>query len=213
MVREPASNTTHSATFSMVSAALPFNGNVLEIAVKATKYYPIRWLLDEAHQGDKIMIRANAIGRDFSPLLNASSTPLLLIAAGIGITPVLSFVQYLASSYDLTPQARTIQIVHQANSPTEFVLWRRLVDFADKHPNVNLSYLVSDSHHRAHLELLDAALKRYANFGELNDDRIRSLIVTPDTHVIMCGPAGFMSSVSNGISWLHGLPQTHIHRL
>lgn len=199
-------NTLHAASFSLVSAPTPQNEQILEVAVKATNYYPIRWLLNEATVGDTLRISAAARGQQFGTLLDASSSPLILIAAGIGVTPILSIAQHLQAH----PKTRSVCVIHQAKTPAEFILWRRLVKFSELDPNARLLYFASEKHHQPNFDALDDSLRQKVTFGELDDDAVRSLAVSPDTQVIMCGPVGFMTSVSERILRLHSLPKGSI---
>jgi ferredoxin-NADP reductase len=199
------------ATFSLISAPVHSSEGTMEIAVKSTNYYPIRWLLDKAKIGETIFLDETPKGSMFLPVLHAPSDPLLLIGAGIGITPILSIVEYLKSIPNELAHPRKVDIIHQAKSPSEFLLWSRLTDFVKQTPNVGLSYIISEEPSIETMAHLDPLLRPHTKFGSIEESDFTSLNLTSLHHVILCGPPGFVFSTKQMLLRLAAIPEHRIH--
>jgi ferredoxin-NADP reductase len=199
------------ATFSLISAPIPTNEDTIEIAVKSTQYYPIQWMMEKAQIGDTLWIGAKPIGQMFEPILCAPTEPLTMIGAGIGITPILSIVQYLDYISKTSDIARNIEIIHQARSVKEFLCWPRLVAFAEKHPNVHLSYFVSDDRMIPSFGDHEEALRPCTKSGAFADSHLDALHLTSAHNVILCGPAGFVNATRQSILRRYDIPSHRIH--
>ena len=118
----------------------------------------------------------------FSPVHAPQETPLLLIAGGIGITPMLSMIR----SLEHRPPHRPIRLLWSLrNRESMAQVVNELEDHARKRPDLELRIFDSAARQRLDLETLQLELEnRHAPF------------------VFLCGPKGLMEDV---VRWLHSL--------
>lgn len=132
-------------------------------------------------QGDRVRIGAP---RNLFPLV-ADARRHILIAGGIGITPLLSMAEHLAQS------SQRFSLHYCARSLSRMA-------FAERIRN-------GPAARHAHLYLDDGPSDRRM---DLDRDLGRP---EPEAHVYVCGPAGFMEWVLSGAS-ARGWPEDQLHR-
>ena len=171
--------------------------DTLEIAAKSTGYAPIRWLFDEAQIGQRILVDPQPLGRMHLPLLKAPTDPLILIGAGIGITPILSIVDDLSKRNPSEEQPQSVAVLHQASNPAEFLHWDRLVDFLPRLPNSKLKFFISDPPSTDPAADLPSQIRPFSAFGVVNESVLDSLNPSPQHNFVVCGPPGFVDATKN----------------
>ncbi len=121
---------------------------------------------DEIHEGDLIKISAP---KNHFPLAKSQRT--LLLAGGIGVTPILAMAEQLAS------EGSEFEMHYCARSPSAMAFRERIIEssYADR---VNFHF--DDGPDDQKLEM-DALVKQ----------------TDPGTHVYVCGPGGFIDFVMN----------------
>jgi ferredoxin-NADP reductase/MOSC domain-containing protein YiiM len=131
-------------------------------------------------------------------VLDAGDGPVLLISAGIGVTPVLAMLHALAAA----GSAREVWWLHGARSPGE-------------HPFAGEAHalLASLPHAREHIfysQATAAQLRRHhAAAGRLTKDRLVGLGVPADATGYVCGPASFMRDMQDALSAI-GIDQARV---
>ncbi len=155
-------------------------------------------LHDRVREGDRLMVKAPS-----GPfhLLEEPPLPLVLIAGGIGVTPMLSMLFTLLERED---DQREIWLFYGVRNGREAVLSGQLRDLAEYHPRFHLhlcfsrpqadEHLGVDYHHAGHVDC--ALLQRELGLG-----RYRFYV---------CGPARMMESLVPGLEAL-GVPPADIH--
>ncbi len=126
-------------------------------------------------------------------VLEAGTGPVLLIAAGIGVTPVLSMLHALASQ----ESSRDIWWIYGARGPRE-------------HPLAEEAHALLASLPYAHQHIFysqaTAAERQQAGAaaGRLSRDKLAGLAVPArgDATAYICGPASFTEDISNALSGL-----------
>lgn len=126
--------------------------------------------------------------------------PLVLLAAGIGITPILSIVK---TALDVTPE-REIILVHASLNEKVAAFRATLDQLAEAHKNLTLRHCYSEPPtsdiNRAttdHTGLIDAAL-------------IETLVPERNADYYFCGPKPFMVNMYHQLlGW--GIPASQIH--
>lgn len=115
----------------------------------------------------------------------------LMIAGGIGITPIRSLVEEVSGKVDLT-------LIYSAKTKAEAVLLNELKDIQGK-TNYKLIEIYTD-------EQVEGA-----QFGRLDKDRLQALV--PDLasrDVYLCGPPPMMNALKKAMAEL-GLPKKQLH--
>jgi nitric oxide dioxygenase len=146
--------------------------------------YVSNLLHDERNVGDIIEI-APPCGEFFLDTNDNQDRPLVLLAAGVGITPIMSILQTAISA---TPD-REIFIMHGALNENTQAFKGTIDALAAKHPNVVAHYCYSD--------LEDDKTKRIGNCstGFVNAQLIEKFVPDHDADYYFCGPKQFMINI------------------
>ncbi len=116
-------------------------------------------------------------------VLGGGDGPVLLVSAGIGVTPVLSMLHELAGT------ARAVWWLHAARGPAEHALAAEAHALLTALPNA-----------REHVF--------YRDTGRLTTDRLATLGLPADATAYVCGPASFMADMTAGLTAL-GVSSVH----
>jgi ferredoxin-NADP reductase/MOSC domain-containing protein YiiM len=127
------------------------------------------------------------------------AAPVLLVSAGIGVTPVLSILHQLAAGHS----EREICWLYGARGPREHPF------AAEAH-----ALLASLPHAREHVfysAATPAELRAaHAAAGRLTTGKLAGLAIPDSSHAYICGPASFMADMRDGLTAI-GLDQAAIH--
>lgn len=146
--------------------------------------------------GDRIDVAA-ARGTFF---LDETDTPILLLSAGIGATPVLSMLHSLASSQS----TREIWWLHGARDGTELPFDGEVRDLLTRLPHSRFRIFFS----RPRPDDLDSSAG--CERGHLSAEVISRLDIPTDGDAYVCGPVSFMDQLSAALSD-RGLPSSRVH--
>ena len=154
-----------------------------------------RALHDSIQPGD--LLNAHAPGGDF--VLQASTKPIVLVGAGIGITPLLSMLYAWSGDTSAPP----IYVFHgnrdQSSHPHRKELISVTRNNADGHLVFAYSQTMSEPQDGATL---------YS--GRINLALMQSQLPTLDCEYYLCGPVGFLADISAGLVTA-GVAQARIH--
>ncbi len=132
-------------------------------------------------------------------VLDGGTGPVLLISAGIGVTPVLAMLHELAARRS----EREVWWIHGARSPPEHPL------AAEAH-----TLLASLPHAREHVfysAASPAELRRgHATAGRLSGDKLAGLAIPGGSSAYLCGPATFMAVMQEALTAI-GIDPGRIH--
>jgi ferredoxin-NADP reductase/MOSC domain-containing protein YiiM len=132
-------------------------------------------------------------------VLGDGTRPILLISAGIGVTPVLSMLHQLASRHS----QREVWWLHGARGPHEHPFAAEahalLACLARAHEHVFYSVATPPERHRVH-----------AAAGRLTNDKLAGLGVPASASAYVCGPAPFMTDMHNALTAI-GINPARIH--
>lgn len=150
----------------------------------------------ELQVGD--VVRASAARGSFT--LRPGDTPVVLLSAGIGVTPVLAMLHALAAE----ASTREIWWLYGARNGREhpFAVETRelLAGLARRHSYI--CYSAPDSSDRPGLDF-DAA-------GHLDTRALQKLDLPRNADFYICGPSRFMTDLTGGLAAL-GVARAHIH--
>jgi ferredoxin-NADP reductase/MOSC domain-containing protein YiiM len=131
--------------------------------------------------------------------LGDGAGPVLLISAGIGVTPVLSMLHDLAARRS----QREIWWLHGARGPAEHAFAAEAHALLGTLPNTSehifYSAATPPQRHRVH-----------AAHGRLTKEALAALAIPPGASAYICGPASFMADMRDALTVI-GLDQDAIH--
>jgi ferredoxin-NADP reductase/MOSC domain-containing protein YiiM len=132
-------------------------------------------------------------------VLTEGTGPVLLISAGIGVTPTLSMLHVLAAARS----DREIWWIHGARSPGEHPLAAeaRTLLAALPHSREHLFYSAATAEERD---------RDGASAGRVTKDALTALKVPADATAYICGPAAFMTDMTDALV-AAGLDPARIH--
>ncbi len=152
----------------------------IAITVKAVEGGRLsRHLCDDARVGDVVGI-GPAFGEMTLP--STGSGPLLFLAAGSGITPLMAMLRSVAA----LGMPRPLTLVYWARIAGEFCFAEELRGLAARHADFKVHFVLT----RADARLPDESQ------GRVSEQQLSTLV--PDVaqrHVYACGPGGFVESV------------------
>jgi nitric oxide dioxygenase len=125
--------------------------------------------------------------------LPAGDGPLLLASAGIGCTPVIGILHHLVSERDRRP----IQVLHADRSRAQQPHRGELAELVDRLPTATLLQWYENGYDAG-----DGARTGLMTLDEVSVD--------PETVALLCGPAGFLSSLRSSLI-AKDLPEERIH--
>lgn len=132
--------------------------------------------------------------------LEAGTAPIVLIAGGIGITPMMSMLNW---SLDQQPE-REVWLFYGVRNGGEQVMREHLESQARRHANFHLYICHSDP-------LPDEVVGRdYHHAGRISIDLLRLMLPLHSYNFYICGPGPMMASMVAGLEdW--GVPDARIH--
>ncbi len=146
--------------------------------------------------GSRVQVRAPA-GHFY---LDAGDAPVVLIGGGIGITPLLSMLNWSLAQQP----GREIWLFHGVRHGHEMVMKEHLAALAAAHPNFHLRLCLSDPLPD------DVAGRDYAHRGRVDVKLLRLQLPLKPYHFYICGPAPMMSDLVSGLAeW--GVPEARVH--
>ena len=142
-------------------------------------------------EGDEIRVSA-----PFGELvLQDSEGPLVLISAGIGITPMIGILHYLAG----TGSTREVLVLHADRSPARHAHRQELKELVEGLPSASL--------HRWYEDLGVRPTRDVLRVGRVE---LGTVEIPAEAQIYLCGPLPFMESVRNSLIE-QDIPETDIH--
>jgi len=131
-------------------------------------------------EGDEVRVSA-----PFGELvLQESASPLVLISAGIGITPIIGILHYLAG----TGSKREVLVLHADRSPARHAHRQELKELVAALPSATLHRWYEDLGVRSTRDVLSA--------GRVDLELVE---IPADATIFLCGPLPFMQSVRHSL--------------
>jgi ferredoxin-NADP reductase len=179
---------------SYTIASSPSWHDRIEITVKREDQGLVsRWLHDELHAGDEVEIEGPSGTFVFS---GTEAQGVVLIGAGVGITPMMSVVRYLTE----TRWPGKVHLILGFRAPRDYLFREELVQLQARNANLSVTVTMSqtqDEPWRGRVGRIDAAL-----LGSVVPD-----LTSHRVHV--CGPPAMMDAVKAALVAL-GLPEAQV---
>lgn len=140
-------------------------------------------------------------GEFFLDITEQHDKPLVLLAAGIGITPILSMLQTAVE----TMQNREIIFIHGILKP-ELQPFKKVIDeLAEKHSNLKIHYRYSDIKNPKVLNN-----DKNSSVGLIDAELIESMVTQRNADYYFCGPKIFMKNIYLELM-MWGIPASQVH--
>ena len=128
---------------------------------------------------------------------SSSSRPIVLISGGVGITPMISMLERLASETAGCGCSREVFFVHGARNSKAQAFGNYLRSLATDWPCLHLHVRYSEP------AADDVAGEDYDSTGFVDIELIKSLLAFDDYEFYLCGPPPFMESLYDGLKSLN----------
>lgn len=156
-------------------------------------------LHDELNEGDVVELTHPA-GEFFVRI--EEETPLVLISAGVGITPMISILNSAVAA----ASSRTISLIHGAHG-SEVRAFADTLKMASQLPNIQATAFLSMLK-GGEVEGVDYDFEGRVNLDKVSPERLFTNDPTADYYV--CGPLSFMTDVQQYLL-SHSVSQDRIH--
>ena len=131
----------------------------------------------------------------------ARERPVVLLSAGIGITPVLSMLNAITDRNS----SRETWFFYGAPNRQEHIMYDHLERVAREHENVHLQVCYSRPR-----EGIDVEGQDYHHKGWVGVDLLKQVLKSSNYDFYMCGPLLMMEALKEGLTeW--GVPPEHVH--
>lgn len=150
------------------------------------------------HVAPGAIIESRRPAGDF--MVTCNICPLVLVSAGVGLTPMISILRAVADEGGDRP----VWFVHGARNGRHHPLADEVRGLAAKRPNIVID--VSYSEPRPEDEIgID-----YDHEGRVTGALLADLVKDVDAHYFLCGPTGFMADIQADLE-AQGVPAEQIH--
>ncbi|MGD8105156.1 NO-inducible flavohemoprotein [Pantoea sp. FN0302] len=172
------------------------NGRDYRIAVKHEALGTVSgWLHAKAKVGDVVNLAAPA--GDFFLQVEAT-TPVTLISAGVGLTPMLAMLHALAKQ----PHQAPVSWLHAAENGARHAFADEVAQTGALLPHFNSHVWYSKPREQ------DAG--RFSAQGKIDLSAVAAELAETDRHYYLCGPVSFMQFIARQLLDA-GVPHQHIH--
>jgi ferredoxin-NADP reductase len=155
---------------------------------------------DHVKVGSQLQVRAPA--GHFH--IDRSDAPVVLIGGGIGITPMLSMLNWCLAAQP----GREVWLFYGVRNSAELVMQPHLNDLAAKHSNFHL-YLCFSNPHPSELDITRSA-RVNIHQSRVDVALLRNLLPLKPYHYYICGPTPMLQSLVPALEdW--GVPEARIH--
>lgn len=197
-IRAEIDGREHVRTYTLSSA--PGEGTY-RISVKRDGVFS-QWLHEALVPG--LEIEARAPRGDFR-LDPTEKSPAVLIAGGIGITPMLSMIRNVALEGLRSRHIRPLTLIYSAGTAGDRAFHQDLAGWAEQSGGA-LRYVPL----LTQPEPADVAGRDYAVAGRLSDEVLKAVLPLDDYSFYLCGPPGFMQTAYDALMRL-GVRDSRIH--
>jgi ferredoxin-NADP reductase len=158
------------------------------------------YLHDHVQVGSQLQVRAPA--GHFH--IDHSEAPVVLIGGGIGITPLLSMLNWCLAAQ---PE-REVWLFYGVRNRSELVMQTHLEDLAAQHPNFHLHLCMSDPQVEDLGKPSSGPVSHH--HGRVDVTLLRRLLPLKPYHYYLCGPTPMLHSLVPALEdW--GVPDARIH--
>ncbi len=144
---------------------------------------------DRLHEGDVVLAKAPAGG---FCLAENSQRPVVLVAGGVGLTPLVSMLDWLIA----TNSKREVWLFYGTGNRREHAMYGHLAGACKDRPNVRMVV--------AYSRPTSSCVKGidYHIAGHVTADLLAPVVKARDCEIYLCGPAAMMGMLAKGLAKL-----------
>ena len=172
----------------------PLQRGSFELAVKKLPWgAPAIYLHEQAREGEIFTVQGGSGNFVLDPEWPG---PVVFIAGGIGITPIISMLRYL----DQTGDKRGTMLLYSASSPAELAFRREIEEMTRRNPRSRAIFTVTRPH--------DGPWE--GRTGRIDRDLLLEQRPEGESLYYLCGPSPLQDGLSSILKDL-GIPPSNIH--
>jgi len=152
---------------------------------------------DKLRIGDFVDV-ANPSGKFF--LNTQSKKPVVMLSGGIGITPMMSMLEYISANQP----DREVNFVHSSRNKKVQPMLNRLKELASKCDNINLFINHSKPNNDEQMGI------DYDLEGKISQEFLSKILPNTEMDYYLCGPIGYMETMYSYLINL-GISENNIH--
>ena len=133
-------------------------------------------------------------------MMTCNKCPVVLVSAGVGVTPMMSMLHVLAAE----DTQRPVWFVHGVRDGAHHPLAREARELAKNRKGISIHAAYSRPRPKDRIGI------DYDSVGRVNGDLLANLIANIDAHYFLCGPIGFMADLQSDLE-RRSIPGEHIH--
>ena len=134
----------------------------------------------------------------------SSERPVVLLSAGVGITPMIAMTNFILNEGKRTRHYRRTYFIHGAQNGRVHAFGAHIRKLAEEHDFLTAHIAYSDS------EDGDRLGETHDSDGMIDMDLLRRVLPFDDYDFYLCGPTGFMQALYDGLTGL-GVREERIH--
>jgi ferredoxin-NADP reductase/phenylpropionate dioxygenase-like ring-hydroxylating dioxygenase large terminal subunit len=147
------------------------------------------------HKNAKVGLRIEAVApRGKFVLTHSTDRPAVLISGGVGITPMMAMAHHIVAEGKRTGSFRPVHFIHGTQGGRAHAFGKEIAVLAKEHPSFKVHYSYSKP------GTGDELGKSHHAQGQITVDTIKKLLSFGDYEFYLCGPAGFMQSLYDGLT-------------
>ena len=157
------------------------------------------------HEHAKPGFRLDAMAPRGTFVLDRSSErPVVLISAGVGITPMIAMTNFIVNEGLRTRYFRRVHFIHGARNGQALAFGEHIRKLAAKHDSLRAHFRFS------HPGPTDRLGRTHDSEGRVDIDLLKNLLPLDDHEFYLCGPAPFMRALYDGLAGI-GVRDERIH--
>ena len=154
-------------------------------------------------------VSVGSIFRAMSPrgkftLDESSNRPIVLLGAGVGITPMISMLEQLAADCASCREPRPVWFIHGARNGVEHAFAEKVCAHKQHMPCLTTHFVYSQP------EVGDHQRTDYDSIGRIDVVLLKQILPFDDYDFYLCGPTAFMAGLYDGLKNLN-VPGERIH--
>lgn len=155
------------------------------------------YFCDAVKEGDILNVKAPT-GKFFLDM--SKTNPIVLIAGGVGVTPLLCMAKAVAA----TGSKREVWFFYGVRNRKEHIHKAEIDKLAAENNNIHLHVCYSRP------DSADVKERDYHHEGRVSIDLLKQVLPSNNFEYYLCGNGAFMKSITDGLeAW--GVPDDHVH--